>query len=685
MDALMRRTALWLGIGLLCLPAVRVDGQTNPKPPGMLAADSPLNRSMDEIRRASVSWERRPGPQRRVVDLVCLVPDLPTFLQAIAAWDETHAFPILIDDVELTFKFLRAFRPARIVRYPRKAGPIAAERLWDAARSAVGRSWVDETAGGGEAAIPPGEAVPRRLGPTPPGVVLSSPSSAMLAGAVALAAGRFQPLVRWEISSRYADRITRDQALELALSLEAAIADRVANYSRLGDDCDFLTLAGDWPYGYQDKDGPGAFDDLIARSASGAGRWAFTGRLVGDTTASVYRAMCSLFLEPDSTLLLNTYTASAMPWTEYALTRAAERLVPLAPVTLREGNRASLTDWLGVFSPMNRFGLVLINTHGGPTDFNLPGGPGQTGDIPLSVPTAVLMIHSFSATDPNDARTIAGRWLANGAFVYFGSMYEPFVQAFRPPALVAGLIGEGVPLGAAVRRCPPEPFGQPWRLVYLGDPLYQVHPPARRPPRVGQWDPIAAWPAYHELPEPDPPATDADRLDWALRMALAQLQRSVQPRQGFDLSSALLAIHRERLAIPLRPVHDALLIDTLLQANRPDLLLEKLALIPPAGRSSVVERTSEALQMSAAQKLIAARNFPQAVSFWAKMVQAEPSPSCLQTVTDRVAALADSPDRRGQWRSHLQAAKRGLDDQSSLASIIAAALKRVEQQIKDQS
>ena len=51
---------------------------------------------------------------------------------------------------------------------------------------------------------------------------------------------------------------------------------------------------------------------------------------------------------------------------------------------------------------------------------------------------------------------------------------------------------------------------------------------------------------------------------------------------------------------------------------------------------------------------------------------------------DRVAALADSPSRRGDWRTELQGAKRRLDDQSTLRSIIAAALKRVEQQIADQ-
>ena len=46
-----------------------------------------------------------------VVDQVYLVPDVPTFLEVIAAWDERRLFPILIDDPAWTLPFLRAFRP----------------------------------------------------------------------------------------------------------------------------------------------------------------------------------------------------------------------------------------------------------------------------------------------------------------------------------------------------------------------------------------------------------------------------------------------------------------------------------------------------------------------------------------------------------------------------------------------
>ena len=38
--------------------------------------------------------------------------------------------------------------------------------------------------------------------------------------------------------------------------------------------------------------------------------------------------------------------------------------------------------------------------------------------------------------DPTNPETIAGRWLAQGAFVYFGSVNEPFLLSFRTPRLV---------------------------------------------------------------------------------------------------------------------------------------------------------------------------------------------------------------------------------------------------------
>ena len=117
------RQSFWMivGLGWLGFAPVATCAQVTefPRPPGVR-----IDRGVDEVRKASVDWERRSGPERQVIDQVVLVPDLPTFLEAIAAWDERHYFPILIDDIELTFKFLRAFRPARVVALP------AAPRRW---------------------------------------------------------------------------------------------------------------------------------------------------------------------------------------------------------------------------------------------------------------------------------------------------------------------------------------------------------------------------------------------------------------------------------------------------------------------------------------------------------------------------------------------------------------------------
>ena len=149
------------------------------------------------------------------------------------------------------------------------------------------------------------------------------------------------------------------------------------------------------------------------------------------------------------------------------------------PVEHVEGPQSDLKHWHAMFAPLNPFGLLLVNTTGGPEMFSIAGGPGRPGDVPRGVFTAVSMIHSFSAANPSDPQTLAGRWLANGAYVYFGSVQEPFLPAFRTPGLVAELIAADMPLVAALRQGEGEPGGFPWRLVYLGDPLYRAGPAPR--------------------------------------------------------------------------------------------------------------------------------------------------------------------------------------------------------------
>ena len=642
---------------------------------GPVAGQSSLfDARFDEVRRASVAWDRRKGPDREVVDVVCLVPDLATFFEAVSAWDERHFFPVLIDDVEYTLKFLRAFRPARVVRLPAsvRVAPITPGSTWGRAVAAVGRAWSAE--GVPEGKVPGGDAVPAALGPVPPGVVVSSPDSPSLAGAVALAAGRFQPLVRWETGKHFADVLPADEARTLALGLETLLADRGLRYDRLGDDCDFVTLAGDYPYRYDDKTGQNAFDDLILRASSGGRRWAFPGRLIGDPKASAYRAMCSLFLSPASALLFNTYGEKDRPWSGYAMTAAADRLSTSLPVTHRNGERATLPGWHQAFDPVNRFGLILLNTHGGPTSFHLDGGGGHTSDIPESVPTVVLMIHSFSAASPDDPQTIAGRWLANGAFAFYGSMNEPFLQAFRPPGLVATFLAENLPVVTAVRKNESEVYGHPWRLLYFGDPLYRLKPVGTPPARLGSWGVVASWPAYGEFREPAPEEGEDRRLSWVLKTAIFRLQSGANPRQRTDLAATLLGIARDRLEPALRPLHDDLLVDTLLQAGRSPELIDRLTRIPPAGRSATLTRHLETAQTAALQRATGSGGFRQAMALWDAVARAPGSRDFVRTFTDRVGRLADSPARLADWRDRLRAAV-----EPSNSVVIEAERKRVEE------
>jgi len=523
--------------------------------------DDPRLRS---LRHAADSWRQALGPRRMVIDQVCLVPDVPSFLEAIAAWDERHFFPILIDEPIWVLPFLRAFRPARVVRYAGRGQaravravpvspepPASRQAEWSRALEAVSAACT------GPAPSDPahsfGGAGSRRLGRAPPGLVLAAPESPMLAGAVALAAGHLQPLVRLEPYSgalnaqggpggpwHFGDVLTLPEALDFARRVEDRVATFVVRYGQLGDDCDFLTLAGDWPYRYANASDVGpaggvyALDDLIgrrlARAPVGSGpgrawlRWAYTGRLLGDPAASVARAMGALFLQPSSALVWDTYDRGN-PWSDYTLKPAADLLARAMPgpgaVVHRARRQAGLTAWHRTVDPVNRFGLVLINSSGGPDSFTIPGGPGRPGDVPRGLPSAVAMIHSFSAADPTDPETIAGRWLAQGTFVFFGSVNEPFLTAFRTPRLVAALLAAEVPVVAALRQGEFEAFGFPWRLVYLGDPLYRLQTAAKVEASGADSSPRStarlSWPETWRNGENRVGAWESDRLspsDW---------------------------------------------------------------------------------------------------------------------------------------------------------------------------
>jgi hypothetical protein len=679
----------WLRILAVALVLAFVPGSTHeltpsagPEGPRSFVWRFPQSLSdpaLEAERKASVSWEVRTGPDRRVVDLVCLVPDLATFLTTLAAWDEAHYFPILIDDPEYTYTFLRAFRPARIVRYAGPVPPLPAEHVWGRALTAVGRTWV--RSGTSEAETPLGDRVPSRITATPPGIVVSSPSSPMLAGALALAAGRFEPLLRWEPGKRYADLLTDDEAKQLADDLEARIADRFPDSGLLGDDCDFITLAGDWPYRYKTEAGTFAFDDRLGRTRLSGRRRAYTGRLIGSPAMSVYAAMCSLFLQPESALLFDSYDASRRGWNAYNMLPAAHRLSSLLNVTHRSGDsQADIAGWHRVFDPNNRFGLVMINSSGTPTEFSLRGAMGHTADIAPSVPAVVVQNHSHSAADPTDPGTIAGRWLANGAFIYFGAMNEPFLQAFRTPTLVADLIANRLPLAAAVRQSNTEPFGYPWRLLYVGDPLFSLKPRGSSTPRLASWQAVERWPAIDMSLAPPDSAGDNARLDWAVAAALASLARNASTSARASLPALLLTIRRERLTASQLLRYDGLFADLLDRSDPGKELRARLEQIPAGALSPLLRRRLEHERMVDLYRALSAEDLAESGKIWDALIRSGPPLDLAAQLTSRVAQLAGTPDRLRAWRDRLRETLQAVRNEPA-ALELEKELERVEKQM----
>lgn len=498
MPIALDRRRLWaLGLGLAL--AVGAHSWLTPKFARVEVLPPPIE-SIDDPRLAVLAnalpiWRARLGDRRTPVDLVCLVPDESAFFEAIARWDERSYFPILIDDGELTERFVRAYKPARVYRWSGSGSVVEGPSRWHAALRAVAGSWTS--------ANPTEPATLGGIKPNfegAPAMVLSNATSPMLAGAVALAAGRMQAISPLEFDVSGTSVLDERQAFAFSMRVQAAVAGAYDDYKSLGDDCDFLTLAGDYPdfYRVESEAVPGelALDDLVGRILPAQTRYAFVGRLRGDAAQSVYQAMCALFLQPESALFYNGYAQWSRPWTDYAMRTAASELSSIIPsVDERHGADAtSLSGWRRTFERGNRWGLVFINSSGTPTEFNLPGGLGRVADIPASVPTMIYMIHSASAAEPDNPNTIAGRWLANGAFLYFGSMNEPYLDAFRNPLLVTRLLVAGAPFSAACAKVLDEgAFGGAWRLRLTGDPMCRVLPMKERAARLGEWTAPADW------------------------------------------------------------------------------------------------------------------------------------------------------------------------------------------------
>lgn len=437
---------------------------------------------------------------RAVIPTVVIVGHAADYAEAIAAWTPETIYPVLIDDgswaaAEDIARFVRAFRPERVVRWeadarrgadmrPRRAVPDARALADDA----LARAWGAEiTAGSDEQQRL--EAMLARwlaLELVPPGIVLADERDPAWTAALALAAGRAQPICWMELPKRAVDApMTILEAEPVAAACEQFAARTNLPWRDLGDALDAITVCAALPARVQTSaEEFAAMTDRLGRLDQHR-RWAWAGQVFGSEPEAAYRAMCSLFLRLDTAWLFDGY-ASTQPWAQFDATSAA-RILEASDVfvALDDEPRNRLSDWrLRAERPV-RADLILINSSGNRAWFDLAGTRAQTGDIPLlDAPSLVHMVHSWSAVAPGRRNTVAGRWFERGVYAYVGSVHEPFLQAFVPTPVLAERLMSRAALGAAARV-----DGRPlWRIAVLGDPLIARAP---EPPRATQELPLA--------------------------------------------------------------------------------------------------------------------------------------------------------------------------------------------------
>lgn len=492
--------------------------QPDPKPPeGNTAPAIRLEDLPPSIRLgARVSTVRTRLP---VISAVVIVPDTTSYIAAVGAWSLTGRYPVLIDDGswaarESIARFVRAFKPEQVVRF--NAGPA------EEAGEVNIRESVDRTVAAAWGCPNPAKLTEhwQQLGFVPPGVVIAHPSDPAWTGGLALAAGHGQPIIwlnarPWGVT--LADWYPSDKFEELRGTMRAELGTLPWKWDALGDDIDAITLCQSGPvkthigepsiqtsYSVTDVLGRPAGALTLTPTDPGRGaRWAWAGQVVGNEWQAASMAMCSLFLSPERAWLFDGYDDSP-PWNGWDATAAADLLRRAGiGVLLDDGDRRGLDDWRrrGAGRPRGGdpgitareqppagladlqrgvdAGLIFVNSSGNADFFDLKPGQGKPDDVPiLRVPAMVHFVHSWSATNPMNRDTIAGRWLERGVFAYMGSTYEPYLQSFMPTPMVTQRLMLGMPFGAAVRL----DNSEPWKLAVLGDPLYVLSRPI---PRAG--------------------------------------------------------------------------------------------------------------------------------------------------------------------------------------------------------
>lgn len=462
---------------------------------------------------------------------VVVVPDVRSFAAALSLWRAEGIFPVLLDDGTYTaqehiMRFVRGTGAGEVVRWTAPATfawPAKGEqqglllrRIAEMAGASSEHIPVDLLVkGASDEAI--NDAMTKVLRPAKEtsaalyqaraqlrrtGVVLTSMEDTAWPGALALAAGHTQPLRfvakprgndssgqlslaearamqadmikasppgMWDVAAGVGGAPAQQLAITLAINMPVRVILTEGELAQLRMPPSMNVKAGEAM----------AMSDVLSRRLeAGKGQWErFTvvGQVMGTSSGSAYAAMCAIFLpgRTDSAWLFDSYEAKA-PFTAYSCESAASTLRQNKWQTKVNGPRdRSLEQWRMQLDLAIKAGLVLMNSSGMPQSFDLQGGLGVPGDVPiLGVPAAVHMIHSWSANNPLNRWTVGGRWLDRGAYAYIGSVHEPYLAAFVPTPMLANRLLLSMPLALAA-RVDDLPM---WRINALGDPLISFGP-----------------------------------------------------------------------------------------------------------------------------------------------------------------------------------------------------------------
>ncbi|MDI9411546.1 MAG: hypothetical protein QM519_08440 [Bacteroidia bacterium] len=423
-----------------------------------------------------------------VLNQVVLVPDGATYLDEIRQWTIDRRWPVLIEDDHFTPLFLQSFAPERVFRRASVGAMPGGDARSAVIEGAAVHAWTPGAGSMREALA--GRGVPSI------GVVLYDPADPAWPAALALAAGRGQVLVplvgNWGAPN---DQLDPDRTTALCDAVRDAIAATGLAWSALGDEVDAVSICRSMagkstpgervefasPFGPARRNEPIATTDALCRIADGRTprRWAIAGWIFGSEARSAYAAMCSLFLVQKSAWLNDcvAYPSNAGV-RQYDVGEATSLLgkAGFAAETIRF-SPGGVAAWRHRAAAGWAPDLQFINSMGNVDTFTiLQDHDAKVREIPaIGRPMGLHMIHSFSLAAPESPICVGARWLDHGVFAYVGSVHEPMLNAFVPPALVAQRISVGVPLLVAGRWLEGE-GDRCWRVQTIGDPLWTPSP-----------------------------------------------------------------------------------------------------------------------------------------------------------------------------------------------------------------